>query len=50
MLRKIKRHLGLLVGLVILQVLTSEDLPLMKITLVTLFIIRILFSDKLIEF
>lgn len=47
---KIKRHLGLLVVLIILLSLISEDLSLMKITLVALFIIWILHSDKLIDF
>uniref|UniRef100_UPI00352B8918 hypothetical protein n=1 Tax=Aerococcus urinaeequi TaxID=51665 RepID=UPI00352B8918 len=49
-MRKIKHHLGLLVVLIILLSLISEDLSLMKITLVALFIIWILFSDKLIDF
>ena len=49
-MRKIKRHLGLLVVLIILLSLISEDLSLMKITLVALFIMWILFSDKLIDF
>lgn len=49
-MRKIKRQLVLLVALVILLSLPSEDLSLMKITLVTLSIIWMLFSHKLIEF